>query len=107
MSGIARQSKYSRVFEQSESPIVLPHASWAGLAVLLEEESSELTVAADFNEDGDFENIVEMLGGPTEDSSGAATKFRYPSTDGANLLYNAGYIEITWTSGTLQVLQKG
>jgi hypothetical protein len=107
MSGIARQSKFHGPFEQSESPLVLPHAAWAGLSILLEDEAAELVVAADFNQDGDFENIVEMLGGPTEDSSGAATKFRYPSATGANLLYNAGYIEITWDTGTVQVLQKG
>jgi hypothetical protein len=97
MAGIARQSKYHGPFLQVESPLLLPHASWVGLSVLVENDNTVLTVDADFSIDGEFENSVDMLGD--------GTKFRYP--DCSNLLYNAGYIRLTWNSGAIQVLQKG
>lgn len=99
MSGIARQSKLQGPFAQSESPVILPHAAWAGLCLGLSAGAAVVTVEADISINGDFDTEVEM--------EGATTELRYPSVAGANILYNAGAVKITWNTGTLTVLQKG
>ena len=99
MSGIARQSKFHGPFLQAASPVTLPHAAWAGLSLGLSTGAAVVTVEADISIEGDFETEVEM--------TGATTEFRYPTTAGANILYNAGAVKITWDTGTLTVLQKG
>lgn len=104
---MSRVSFTSEVFEQSSSPLIISHGSFVGLGISLSNEGADLLVEADLTQESDFENEVEMLGGATEDSSGAATKFRYPSTTGLNLLYAAKYLQITWDTGTLQYFQKG
>ncbi len=105
MSAIQRQSRLApnsesgeHTFLAADSPVVIPHASYVGLGIVLSNGAATVTVEVDGIADGDFAEEVTLEG---------TGKWRWPDTDGMNRLYNARYVKITWSTGTLQVFQKG
>ena len=106
MSAIQRQSRLvpnpkdsNHVFESSDSPIVISHASFVGLGIsIVGSADPTITVAVGGSLDGSFDDVVTMEG---------EGDWRWPNTDGMNRLYNARYVQITWDSGSIQVFQKG
>jgi len=107
MGAIQRQSRLApnpdatdHTFAAEDSPIVISHASFVGLGIIILDGSSAttLTVEVDGVSDGEFADEVTMEG---------TGNWRWPDVDGMNRLYNARYIKITWDVGFIQVFQKG
>lgn len=88
------------IFSAAESPIVISHASFVGLGIIIAAGGTlpTLTVAVDGVADGAFTDQVTMLG---------AGRWRWPDQEGMNMLYNARFIKITWNTNSIQVFQKG
>ena len=98
MSGMQRICLDTR-FVETDSPVVLPHGTFVGLGIFLEDGGSvDITVGIDGDKNGDFIEEVTMEG---------TGSFRWPDIDGMNRLYNARYIKIEWGSGNILVSQKG
>lgn len=98
MSAIQRQTNVSPDILQAQSPLIIPHATFVGLAIQLSDGAAVLTVAVDSLSTGDFDNTVTMEG---------TTKHRWPDSDGMNRLYNATFVKLTWNTGTLRYTQIG
>lgn len=90
-------TKISEVHAQTDSPLVLPHGAFVGLAINLSNGSATVAVKVDSIIDGDFEEAITLEG---------TSKNRWPNVAGINTLKSTGYIQITWDTGTLQVFQK-
>lgn len=95
----------TNTFSQEQSPLILPHASFVGLGIIIGDGTSStssgdvtVTVAVGGSENGEFADEVTMEG---------EGDWRWPDIDGMNRLYNARFVQITWDSGYIQVFQKG
>jgi hypothetical protein len=85
-------------YAQASSPVVVAHQSFAGLGVILSDSAATLTVKAGGEQGGPFPITLTMEG---------TDEYRYPDTTSMNIAYNAAFLEITWTSGTMRLFQKG
>jgi len=83
---------------QTSSPLILDHGTFVGLGLSLSNGAAVVTVAIDSVKTGSFSEVVTLEGTGTH---------RWPNADGMNRLYNAAFVKITWSIGTLRVFQKG
>ena len=90
-------STTDHTFQQSSSPVVISHASFIGLGIILSAGAAVVTVSIDGVLAGAFADNVTLEG---------TGVWRWPNVDGVNRLRNARYVKITWNTGTLQVFQK-
>lgn len=87
----------STTYPQTDSPLVIAHSSFEGLALSFSNGAAVATVEVDTIKDGDFEEEVTLEG---------TSKNRWPDIAGINTLKSTAYVKITWDVGTLQVFQK-
>lgn len=98
----ARQSKYTpslgqAAFAAGASPKVLPIQSYTGFGVILSDPAATLTVKVGGSVSGPFPITITMLG---------TAEYRYPADNQMNAIFNAAFVEITWSAGTMRLFQK-
>lgn len=87
----------SSTYPQTDSPLTIPHGSFAGFCLAFDTDTTSVTVTADGTGGGNFADSVELEG---------SARFKYPSVVGANTAYNAAFLRIAWDAGNMTLVQK-